>query len=552
MKNHFKTIFLSFSAILLVQSCAHKAEDADLIVHNAHIYSLDETNTVYEAMAIKDGKIIELGPERQILNKYRSKEQFDAGKNYIYPGFIDAHGHLLGYGQLMLQCDLTGTNSLEEVLSKVEKFGAKSSSAVVYGRGWDQNDWQNKQFPDNVKLSQLFPDRPVVLSRIDGHAVLVNNKALELAGVDASTSVEGGDFIKNADGKLTGVLIDNAIERVLGSLPVQTDDEIRRALETADRDLVSYGITTVSDAGVDKSVVDVMHALMKDGSFKLRVYAMMRPTAANLEYYSVNGPYKDDRLNIRSFKFMADGALGSWGACLKEPYHDAALPGHRGKMTVSLDELRDAADLLNESGFQVNTHCIGDSANKAVLSIYAEILGDMNDKRWRIEHAQILDTADINYFFRYSIIPSVQPTHAISDMPWAENRIGASRMIGAYAYRTLLNTNGWIALGTDFPVEHPDPLMTFFAAVFRKDRKGNPADGFLINERLSREEALRGMTIWAAKSNFEEDEKGSLEKGKFADFVVLNQDLLNVREKDFFKTQVNATYINGERVYSYK
>lgn len=547
-----RTTFYSLFALfaLLLHGCIRKTDTADLLVHNAKIYTLDEKNTIAQAMAIRDGKILEVGPEQQILNKYHSREKFNAAQKSIYPGFIDAHGHLLSYGSMLRQVDLTGTSSFDEVVKKVKVFAAKNQHKVIIGRGWDQNDWTEKVFPVNEKLNALFPDVPVLLYRVDGHAALANDKALRMAGVNENSTVAGGTFVTSG-GKLTGVLIDNAISVVRNALPGDSKEDIEKALVLADQELLKYGITTVSDAGVDQPVVEVMKKLMAEKKMKLRVYAMMVPTSENLSYYAKNGIYKDDRLHIRSFKFMADGALGSWGACMKHPYHDGPYADHRGALTIDLHFLDEAVDLLNEIGFQANTHCIGDSANKAVLDIYAKYLVDMNGKRWRIEHAQVVDPLDVEKFRRYSILPSVQPTHALSDSRWAESRIGAERMKGAYAYQTLLQTNGMLALGTDFPVEQPDPLGTFFTAVFRKDRNGNPREGFYPEEALSRLEALKGMTIWAAWANFEDTEKGSLEAGKLADFVVMSEDIMQLPEKDLFRSYVLSTWINGEKVYAY-
>lgn len=533
-------------------SCAHKQESADLIVHNAHIYSMDEKNTVYEAMAIKDGKIIELGAERQIMNKYHSGNYYDAKTKCIYPGFIDAHGHILNYGLSLVYVDLVGTKSFEEVIEKVKLYSEQNvNTNMIVGRGWDQNDWENKDFPINDQLNLLFPNTPVILYRVDGHAAIVNHKALDLAGVNENSIVAGGEFIKK-ENKLTGVLIDNAIDKVTAVLPKPDDATIEKALLQADKNLVSYGLTTVDDAGVERVVIDKMKALQESGKMKLRVYAMVIGTWENVNYYSLEGPFKNDRLNVRSFKFLADGALGSRGACLKKPYDDIVEKLHYGAMLNDYKFLKDAAQILYESGFQMNTHCIGDSANKAIMQIYAEVLGDMNEKRWRIEHAQVIDPADFEFFTKYSIIPSVQPTHATSDMEWAEKRVGKERMKGAYAYKTLLGLSEWMPLGTDFPVENPDPLKTFYAAVFRKNANALPLNGFRVEEALTRLEALKGMTIWAAKSNFEEGEKGSLEVGKFADFVILSNDILKVSEEAVLKTYVIATWINGEQVYSFE
>jgi len=532
-------------------SCAHKQEKADIIIHNAKIYTLDKKNTIAQAMAIKDGKIIAVGAEREILNKYSAKKTYDAGLKPVYPGFIDAHGHLLNLGLTFLYADLVGTKSYDDVLNKVKEHHKKFPTAVIKGRGWDQNDWEIKDFPTKEKLDELFPDIPVLLYRVDGHAALVNQKVLDMAGITSGAVIDGGAYIVS-NGKLTGVLIDNAIDYVETYLPQNTDEEIEKALLLAQEKCLQYGLTTVDDAGMNEATYDVLKKMEESGKLQLRVYVMIAATRETLEKYTAEGILKTEHIHFRSFKFVADGALGSRGACLKHPYSDVHDKDHYGAMLYKYSFIEYAAELLNETGFQMNTHCIGDSANKAVLDIYAKNLKDLNLKRWRIEHAQVMDEKDFYYFKKYAILPSVQPTHATSDMYWAGDRLGEVREKNAYAYKKLLQQNDMIALGTDFPVEDVNPIKTFYAAVFRKDVKGFPEGGYQKENALTREETLKGMTIWAAYYNFEENEKGSIEVGKLADFVILNQDIMEIAEEYILKTYVEATYIGGEKVYSFE
>ncbi len=528
-----------------MNSCYY-TEEADLLIHNAKIYTVDNAFSIKQAMAVKDGKIIEIGPNNELKNRYRAKEEIDAKLKYIYPGFIDAHCHFLWYGNTFFEVDLVGTKSWEEVIERTIAFAEKHDDLWIKGRGWDQNDWEVKDFPNKEALDSLFPDRPVLLKRIDGHAAIANQKALDLAKVDESSSVEGGVFHKK-NGKLNGILIDNAVDLVSEASPKLNFEQMERALLKAQEMCFAKGLTTVDDAMLENEMVHAIDSLQKSGQLKMKVYGMLMPTEANKKEFLANGPYQTENLNIRSFKYFADGALGSRGAKLIEPYHDD--PHNDGLFLNDSSYFAKEAKELYENGFQMNTHCIGDAANRMILNVYANTLKETNDKRWRIEHAQIVNPADLEKFGQYNIIPSVQPTHATSDMYWLEERLGKERMKTAYSWKDLLNQNGLIALGTDFPIEDNDPLKTFYAAVIRKDEKNYPEGGFQMENSLSRQEALRGMTIWAAMSNFEEDKKGSLEIGKDADFIILDQDLMKATAEEILKAKVQATYVNGEKVY---
>ncbi len=540
-----KLLFLLFAISIL--SCAPDKLPADLLIKNATIYTVDKDFSTANALVVKDGKILEIGLKPELELKYNIKKTYDAKGNTVVPGLIDAHAHLYGLGLALQQVDLVGTNSFDEVLGKVVAFQEAKNMPYIIGRGWDQNDWENKNFPTKKELDSLFPDTPVSLRRIDGHAMLVNSKALELAGITSKTKVAGGEIVLE-NGEPTGIIVDAPMRLIGKTFPENTSEVSAEALLEAEKLCLQYGLTTVDDAGLDRSIIELIDTLQKEGKFKLRMYAMVSNSPKNRDYYLSNGIYKTDRLNVRSFKVYADGALGSRGAAMREPYSD--MPHHFGAMITTADSLDYLAEKIGASEFQMNTHAIGDSANIAVLRAYKKALEGKTDRRWRVEHAQIISAEDFNYFDdNNNILPSVQPTHATSDMYWAEDRVGAERIKGAYAYKELLEKAGSIALGTDFPVEQVNPMYTFYAAIARKDLKNYPENGFQMKDALTREEALKGMTIWAAFANFEENEKGSIEVGKFADFTILDKDIMKVDEKELPNTKVVATFINGEMVF---
>ncbi len=560
---------------LFFAACSGEAqkEKADLIVHHAVVYTVDSAFTIAESFAVRDGKIIAVGKNDSILAHYTAEQMIDAAGSPVYPGFIDAHCHFLHYGLGLQEADLVGTKSFDEVLARVKTFAASSKSEWIIGRGWDQNDWEKKEFPDRYALDSLFPNRPVLLTRIDGHAALANGEALRRARINYMTSVSGGTVeVKSIDPandpdlkpaevtelkhmnypshRVTGILVDNAVDLVKKVIPPHSDDTYRTALLAAQTNCVALGITSVSDAGLMKNEIDAISKLHASGELKMRVYAMISDSTPNYEYYFKTGPIKTDRLTVCSFKFYADGALGSRGACLLRPYADR--PHEIGFLLSTRKHFEEKFAQCQQHGFQVNTHCIGDSANRMVIELYSSLLGKAADPRWRIEHAQVVSKADqekLGGAMKMKIIPSVQPTHATSDMYWAGDRLGAERVTTAYAYNDLLQQAGVLALGTDFPVENISPFYTFYAAVVRKDLKNYPEGGYQPANALTREQALRGMTTWAAYANREDKEKGSIEKGKMADFLILDGDLMQISPDKIPGVKPKATYISGEKIF---
>jgi predicted amidohydrolase YtcJ len=419
----------------------------------------------------------------------------------------------------------------------------------LFGRGWDQNDWKKKEYPDKAILDSLFPNVPVFLLRVDGHAALVNNAALKKSGINVNTIVEGG-LIEKKNGRLTGILMDAAVDLVYKIIPHLAQDDIVTELKQAEKNCVAVGLTSVTDAGIENNglkwnTISLIDSLQKAGDLKIRVNAMA--ATDEMDFYKTKGKIRTAYLSVRSFKVYTDGALGSRGACLLEPYSDK--PGHTGFLIHSPAYYDSIANNVAAMGWQLNSHCIGDSAHRMMLKIYSRYCSAAKDLRWRVEHAQVIDSSDIGYYRGTGIIPSVQPVHATSDMYWAEDRLGSKRIHGAYAYADLLKAAGLIATGSDFPVESINPLYGYYAAVSRKDQKNYPEKGYMKNNGLTKKEALQAMTIWSAYAAFTEHETGSIEAGKYADFVILDHDLLTMPESDLWKVKVRSTYINGMKVY---
>jgi predicted amidohydrolase YtcJ len=534
-KIYFLAFFFGIS-----YSCSTKT-NVDLIVKNAVVYTVNPSFDRQESFAIKDGNFIAVGNSETILKKYKSTKIIDAEGQTILPGLIDAHCHFYGLGLQQQKIDLTGTKSFNEVLEKLVTYKKLKNVSYITGRGWDQNDWEITEYPTKEKLDQLFPKTPVAVRRVDGHAILVNQAAINLSNINVNSKIEGGQIlIKN--GKLTGVFIDNAMDLI--KIPKPTKKDKILALLDAQKICFNLGLTTVDDAGIDREIIELIDSLQQTGDLKMRIYAMVLNTKSNLDYYLKKGIIKTDKLNVRSIKVVADGALGSRGATLKETYSDQH--NHFGTLVTNYKDLQNVAKRIANSNYQMNTHAIGDSAISVTLKAYTKYLKEDKTRRWRLEHAQVMDPKEFGFY--KNILPSVQPTHATSDMYWAEDRVGKERIKSSYAYKQLLDQYGKIALGTDFPVEKANPMHTFYASVARKDLKHFPENGFQKENALSRENTLRGMTIWAAYSNFEEHEKGSIEVGKLADFIILDKDIMKITENKIPQTKVIDTYISGNKV----
>ncbi|MGA2083350.1 MAG: amidohydrolase [Holophaga sp.] len=522
-----------------------KPAKVDYLLGNARIHTLDPAATVAEAMAVAGGRVAAVGPARELLERWAPDRVLDGQGACVYPGFLDPHSHLLNYGLTLGMADLKGTRSWGETVARVRAHQARHPSPWIRGRGWDQNAWPGQAFPTREELDLAFPRTSVFLLRVDANAALVNGAALALAGVDERTRVDGGILVQE-HGRLTGLLLNRAIDLVRRVIPAPDRASRERALLAAQDHCFQAGLTTVSDAGTDLEDALLMDALQREGRLKLRVYAMLKATEANFAHFLARGIHVTERMTIRSVKVFADGALGSRGALLLEPYQDD--PGSRGLQLVSEPELEAVCRRAAAAGYQVNTHCIGDAAVRLTLGAYARHLEPGNDLRWRIEHAQIIQDQDLPRFGALGVIPSIQAAHATSDMAWAARRLGPRIRI-AYRYQELLRQNGWLANGSDFPVEPVNPLFGFYAAVARKDRSGSPEGGFQTEDALTREQALRAMTIWAARANFQEHDRGSLEPGKWADFVALDRDLLAAPEADLLSARVTATFVAGEQVH---
>lgn len=538
---YFSLLFVLFLFI----SCDQKNKIfVETIITDAKIYTVNNSFEIAGSMAIDNGKIVAIGSINAIAKKYESNNTINLKGKFIYPGLIDAHCHFYNFGLSLQEADLRGTKSMDEIIARLRAFQKDKNPTFIVGNGWDQNDWKVKKYPTKADLDIEFPNIPVVLNRVDGHAIIANSKALKLAGITKDTKAVGGQ-IEISNGEPTGILVDNPMELVFKIIPKPTRKIQIAAILDAEKVMFNYGLTTVNDAGLDPGVIHLIDSLQKANVMKLNVYAMVTANQKNIDLYLKKGIYKTDNLNVCSFKMYGDGALGSRGACMHKPYSDK--PSQYGALLAPISGLNGVARQIAKSKFQLNTHAIGDSANTVILRIYKEVLKGTKDRRWKIEHAQVLREADFEYF-KFGIIPSVQPTHATSDMYWAEDRLGKERIKNAYAYKKLLQKGGMVALGTDFPVEEVNPMLTFHASVARKDSKEFPKGGFQIENALTRVETLKGMTIWAAFSNFEEKEKGSLEVGKWADFVIFDEDLMNVEDNKIVKLKPTNTYLKGRKV----
>ena len=541
-----------------------KGETVDIIIHNAQVHSMNDMGEIYDAIALKDGKIVEVGAERQILNKYSAEEYIDAGQKDVYPGFTDAHGHILSYARQKLSVNLVGCKSYDEMIVRIEKYQSKHNRKFIIGRGWDQSKWKNDEMPTNAKLNELFPNIPVCLFRIDGHALLANNYLIDNSDVfnkfkEDPELNEGGYIISKSHTPPdifshlpftivtpTGVFVDNAMNPILDILPDFPVSEMNEAILEIQDELFSYGITGVHEAGLKQFEVQMLEKLIEKDKLPINIYGMLLPTEKNIKFAEKHGHYINKSLSIRSFKVYGDGALGSRGAFLKHAYADKH--DHSGYLTTSLERMKNIAKICEVNDYQMNTHAIGDSTNRIMLELYQDIYEVKRDHRWRIEHAQIVDPNDFKLFAEAGVFPSVQPTHATSDHAWAESRIGTDKLPGAYAYNSLMKQFGMIAIGTDFPVEFTDPFLTIHSAVNRKNADGIPGDGYLASESITLEECIKGMTIWAAFASFQESQLGTLEKGKDATLVIFERP---VNASPVFQNNfAYITFIKGKKVYS--
>ncbi|MEO5815905.1 MAG: amidohydrolase [Gemmatimonadaceae bacterium] len=534
---------------------AQSARSADLIVTNARIYTVDDTRPVVAAMAVRDGRIAFTGSLREAMAlKGANTRMLDLGGRTVIPGMVDAHAHLLGLGQSLQTVNLVGAKSYDEVIARVvARAKTVPAGQWIIGRGWDQNQWGDTRFPTHDALSLALPNNPVYLERIDGHAQLANAAALKAASVTAATKdPSGGKILRTASGEPTGVFIDNATSIVDRAIPKATRDETRKAIRAGIAESQHWGLVGLHDAGESRATIDLMEEMAKAGEIPFRLYVMISDDSADVAHYLARGPQSglyDNHLWIRSFKLYADGALGSRGAALLEPYNDD--PNNRGLLLTAPAHIQDVAVRALKAGFQVNTHAIGDRGNRVVLDAYdaALELQPAADHRFRVEHAQILNHDDIPRFAQLGVIPSMQAVHQTSDMYWAGTRLGQVRLLGAYAWRSLLETGVVVPNGSDFPVEAVNPLLSFHSAVARQDAENWPAGGWMSEQRMTREEALKSMTIWPAFAAFQESIMGSLSVGKLADFVVLDRDIMTVADRDILGTSVVATYIGGKPVY---
>lgn len=540
----YKTILIAI-ILFLFTACSNRPK-VDTIYFNAQVYTVDSNMSKQEAFAVKDGKFIAVGSTSFILQNFESLQKIDLQQHYVYPGLIDAHSHFYGLGGFLQMVDLSGAKSWDECINRCKIFYNLHKPSILLGKGWDQNIWVNNTYPTNKELNEIFGNIPVMLKRVDGHAAIVNSYVLQLANINKLTQINGGLVILK-NNKPTGVLIDNAVKLAEVVMPkLITADKIK-ALKLAEQHCFNYGLTSVCDAGLELDIIHLIDSLQQSGTLQMRVYAMVNLSNSNLKEALKIGVYKTNKINVSSFKMYADGSLGSRGACLLAPYSDDVHQS--GFLITDINKMKAYILQIAASKFQLNTHCIGDSSNRIILNLYSKALPQNNDRRWRIEHAQVVNPFDLSGFKNFHIIPSVQPTHATSDMNWVKNRLGNQRINYAYAYQTLLQQNNWLPLGTDFPVEHVSPFYTFYAAVARQNEYGKPLEGFNRKEALTRQQALKGITIWAAKAAFEENEKGSIEPNKFADFIVTDVDLL--LEKNLLKiknTKPQQVFVSGVKV----
>lgn len=557
-----------------------RKQHVDLIIKNGTIYTVNDNNDIAEAVAIRGSRIVAVGTTQDIENQYTSQNEIDAQGKTVVPGFIDAHAHVLGLGQALTELDLVGTTSADQIASLVaQKAKTLQPGEWIRGRGWDQNDWGSgtgdKPFPTAAVLDKAAPNNPVILSRIDGHAIWVNTKAMHIASQrnDFTRDIDGGKVIRDGVGKPTGIFVDNAESIIRSVVPEYSKSEKVELYNTAFSECLRYGITGVHDMGIDETDFEIYKEMAEQRSLPLRIYALIGGTGPFLNAMLHSGPYIDAvhyQFSLRAIKLYLDGALGSRGAALIEPYSDE--PENRGLITLPPDSIRIVTENALQRGFQVCVHAIGDRANRKVLDEF-EKAGERYpllapNARLRIEHAQVIAPDDIPRFKKLNVIPSMQPTHATSDMYWAQARLGPERILGAYAWRSLIDDGNIIPAGSDFPVERPNPLLGFYAAITRQDKDGIPRNaddvrnlfqlsadgiddpkhfenGWYAEQKMTREEALRAFTMWAAYAEFASNQKGSIEEGKLADLVILDKDIMRCAPKEILTAAVVTTIVGG-------
>ena len=539
---------LLLAALFVAPGCRPAPASIDLLITNAHIQTVDSVFATAEALAVTDGRIVAMGRTADLQHRYRATTTVDAQGQFLYPGFQDAHCHFYYYALGLRDARLGAARSWPATVALLQAHRRANPTAPwLTGTGWDQTRWPGQRFPTRDTLDRLFPNVPVLLWRVDGHAALANGAALRLAGLNGSSTIAGGRLEIGPNGQLTGLLLDNAATAVARELPPPAPAETLALLRAAERRCLAVGLTTVADMGLTRPEILRLDTLYRRRQLRLRLHAYaLLSDAPTRAYYLRHGPVRGERLSVPGFKVFVDGALGSRGACLRRPYADR--PRETGLLRLPPDTLRRYVAQVAASRMQLAAHAIGDSTNHLLLSLYGAALPPHNARRWRIEHAQIVTPAEVPLFGRYGIVPSVQPAHATSDMAWAGQRLGPARLPAAYAYAALQRSAGHLALGSDFPVEDINPLYGFYAAVTRQDAAGQPVGGFLPANRLSRREALRGMTTGAAYANFDERETGQLRVGTRADFVLLGVDLLAAPMSAIRAAQVHQTWVNGQRL----
>ena len=529
---------------------------ADLVIMGGKVATVDNDFSISEAVAVQDDKIIFVGTNNDAKRYIGGNTKvIELHGELVLPGLIDSHGHLTGFGKSLENIDLVGTQSYQEVLDLVkEKVKTAKPGEWIRGRGWDQNDWEVKEFPTHQALSKISPKNPVVLSRVDGHALLVNQKTMEIAGIGKFTSdPEGGKLLRNLNGFPTGIFIDNAEILITDYIPKYSTERIRGIIKNAANRCIELGLTGVGDAGIPISRIDDYKFLIDDNELPLRINAMLSDTVTSnlsgfFQKYKIDS-YGNNFLRVKSIKLYADGALGSRGAALLEPYSDD--PENSGLIVTDKSHLLDVCKTALESDFQVCTHAIGDKAIRIMLDVYEQVLRDnpKTDHRFRIEHSQIVNSADISRYAELGVIPAMQPQHTVSDMPWTEDRVGSERVKGAYAFRSFLDEGVVIPCGSDFPVEPPNPLIGIHNAITRQDENGNPDGGWYPEQRMTIEEAIKGYTTWAAYAAFQEDILGSIEVGKLADFTILDHDILTIDPSEILNTKPIYTIVGGKVRY---